>query len=114
MEIKGLFFQDTCSACPEQYDVYKDGQLVGYVRLRWGGLSCEYPYILGERIYTHAFDDGYMGCFESDEQRQFYLSEIADSINKRLCCNKRSYYNPVDSGEMSYEDYENWKTDHGE
>ena len=23
-------------------------------------------------------------------------------------------YNPVDSGEMSHEDYENWKIDHGE
>jgi len=84
MEIKGLFFHDTCSACPEQYDVYKDGQLVGYVRLRWGGLSCEYPYIFGERIYEYAFDDGYKGCFDDHDERMLHLNAIADAINNKM------------------------------
>lgn len=44
MKIKGLQFIQTCGACPEQYDVLdKSGNTVGYVRLRWGGLTCEYP-----------------------------------------------------------------------
>lgn len=43
MIIKGLNFIETRSACPEQYEV-KDEQenMVGYVRLRYGGLTCEY------------------------------------------------------------------------
>lgn len=28
--------------------------------------------------------------------------------------NTNAYKNPVDSGEMSYEDYDKWKEDHGE
>lgn len=32
----GLVFEQTCYACPEQYDVYKDDAIAGYVRLRWG------------------------------------------------------------------------------
>ena len=43
MIIEGLDFKQTCGACPEQYDVFKDEKQVGYVRLRWGDLSCRYP-----------------------------------------------------------------------
>ena len=48
MIIEGLEFKKTCLACPEQYDVFKGDKLVGYVRLRHGGLSCRYPNYEGE------------------------------------------------------------------
>lgn len=28
--------RQTCAACPEQYDAYLNGELVGYLRLRHG------------------------------------------------------------------------------
>ena len=85
MNIKGLYFYLTCSACPEQYDVENSyGNLVGYVRLRWGTLTCEYPNVGGEMIYTASIGDGLTGCFESDEQRMKYLNNIADKILEKI------------------------------
>lgn len=85
MNIKGLEFYLTCSACPEQYDVEdKDGNMVGYVRLRWGSLTCEYPDVSGEYIYHASIGDGWTGGFEDDEQRTFHLNAIADKILERI------------------------------
>ncbi len=90
MNIKGLYFYLTCSACPEQYDVEdSNGNLVGYVRLRWGTLSCEYPNVGGEMIYTVSIGDGLTGCFESDEQRMKHLNNIADKILEKIACKSR-------------------------
>ena len=81
MNIKGLYFYLTCGACPEQYDVEdSNGKQLGYVRLRWGTLRCEYPNIDGETIYTADIGDGLTGRFESDEQRMKHLNNIADKI----------------------------------
>jgi len=38
ININGFDFVCTCSMCPEQYDVYHNGEYVGYVRKRWGHL----------------------------------------------------------------------------
>lgn len=86
MEYNGLRFEMTCGACPEQYDVYKGDKLVGYVCLRWGFLRCDYPDVGGETIYEHSFaeDDGYKGCFDSDEERDFHLTEISKALTGRL------------------------------
>lgn len=86
MKIKGLDFKCTCSICPEQYDVFDDnGNIVGYVRLRWGYLTCEYPDVGGEYIYDASISgDGWTGCFDSEEQRMMYLSDIADKILEKI------------------------------
>lgn len=85
MEIKGLCFYKTCWACPEQYDVYDDKEkIVGYVRLRWGRLTCEYPDVGGELIYDADIGDSWCGEFDNDEQRQFHLMAIADKILERM------------------------------
>lgn len=85
MNIKGLNFVKTCNACPEQYDVYdKDHNIVGYVRLRWGGLSCEYPYVFGEEIYSASIGDGWTGCFEKQEDRDYHLNAIANRILDKI------------------------------
>lgn len=90
MNIKGLYFYLTCSACPEQYDVEdSNGNLVSYVRLRWGHLYCDYPYIDGETIYTADISDGFTGCFESDEQGMKHLNNIADKILEKIACKSR-------------------------
>lgn len=85
IKIKGLEFYETCSACPEQYEVYdSNDNHVGYVRLRWGYLKCNYPDVDGETIYFVEFDDGWMGRFESEEQREKYLNNIADKILEKI------------------------------
>ena len=85
MNIKGLYFDCTCGACPEQYDVYdSEGKQVAYVRLRWGILHCNYPDVDGERIYITDIGDGFTGCFESDEQRIKHLNNIADKILEKM------------------------------
>lgn len=90
MNIKGLYFYLTCGACPEQYDVEdSNGKQVGYVRLRWGVLSCQYPDVDGETIYTASIGDGFTGCFESDEQRMEHLNNIADKILEKIACKSR-------------------------
>lgn len=84
MIIQGLKFVKTCDACPEQYDVFKGDKMVGYVRLRWGVLSCCYPDYEGEEIYSKSFDDAWQGEFEDDNERNKYLVTIATELNNHL------------------------------
>ena len=82
MQIGNYNFVCTCSACPEQYDVFdKDGNQVAYVRLRWGSLTAEYPDVGGMCIYDAHIGDGWSGCFQSEKQRMTHLKNIANAIN---------------------------------
>lgn len=90
MIIDNLRFEQTCFACPEQYNVFdENNKQVGYVRLRWGNLYCDYPHHNGETIYEHSFNDGYLGIFESEEDREHHLTNIAKEINKKLCLQQK-------------------------
>ena len=85
MIIKGLNFKCTCSACPEQYNVFDNNEnIVGYVRLRWGGLTCKYPDVGGKLIYEASIGDGWCGSFESETQRLRHLNNIADRILEKI------------------------------
>ena len=66
--------------CPEQYDVFKDGKEVAYVRLRYGCLTVDVPYgnVVGE--WEDMNGDG---CFDDDE-RMTFLNRCADKINEAL------------------------------
>lgn len=90
MIIEGLDFKQTCGACPEQYDVFKDEKQVGYVRLRWGDLSCRYPDYEGDEIYSESFQDAWKGCFDDDNERNKYLLIIANELNNYLEENKNA------------------------
>lgn len=79
-----LRFEKTCDACPEQYDVFKGGKQVGYIRLRHGVLSCRYPNNHGEIIYAHQFEDEWKGYFETEEERTFYLEECKNALLKAI------------------------------
>lgn len=82
--IKGLDFVQTCFACPEQYDVFNNGEQVCYVRLRWGCLYAECPDVGGERVYEADIGDDMAGIFKSEDQRQYYLKQIAKAVKKWL------------------------------
>ena len=74
-----LYFKQTCQACPQQYDVLDlddNDKTVGYIRLRWGHLRCQVPDVGGKTIYSHDFDDGLQGIFDTDEQEDLHLANI--------------------------------------
>ncbi len=77
----GLSIRCTCSACPEQYDVTLDLVQVGYIRLRHGHLTVNFPNVTGEVIYE-SFPDG-DGIFEPNERLK-YMAIIMREILKRL------------------------------
>jgi len=64
----------TCGACPEQYDVYIDGEKLGYMRLRHGYFRAEY---CGEVVF-----EGYPrgdGCFDVEE-KTLWLNRACSAI----------------------------------
>ena len=52
-EINGYLLVMTCECCPEQYDVYKNDEKVGYLRLRHGVFTVDCPY--GNTITDRCF-----------------------------------------------------------
>ena len=76
-----LVFEKTCNMCPEQYDVYYQGDAVAYVRLRWGWLIAEMG---NEEIYCHKFDNEYKGEFDNEAERIQYLHKIEKAIMEVL------------------------------
>lgn len=67
----------TCGACPEQYDAFIAGELVGYLRLRHGTFYVECPVTGGEEVYRARTNGD--GCFDCDE-RDYHLSAAALAI----------------------------------
>lgn len=78
MKIGKYRLEQTCGACPEQYDVLLNGNIVGYLRLRHGSFTAEAPYCGGKTVYR-ANPDG-DGIFE-DHERYYFLSEAVGAID---------------------------------
>lgn len=82
-EINGYEFSVGCFACPEQYDVFDcDGNLVAYIRLRYGKLKCYVPDVGGELIYQKQFDHPLLGIFPDEQERVNSLTTIANVIKE--------------------------------
>jgi len=77
-----LYFEETCAACPEQYDVLDDVelQIVAYVRLRWGCLRVYVPDAGGVLVYEHTFTNAFQGQFESATERKYHLDKILEVL----------------------------------
>jgi hypothetical protein len=76
--------KNTCSACPEQYDVYYEDILCGYMRLRHGYFRAEYyktPDDYGKIVYDcEPNGDGiFLG-----EEREEHLKKGAEAIIKQM------------------------------
>jgi hypothetical protein len=76
-EILGCDLRLTCGACPEQYDVFRDGQQIGYLRLRGGWFYASVP-DCSDTIVYEARPEG-DGIF-SDDEREHYLTEAVRAI----------------------------------
>jgi hypothetical protein len=74
--------EQTCGACPEQYDAFYGDRLVGYLRLRHGYFRVDYyPDVGSETIFDgHPRGDG---VFETDE-RDHWLQQARLAIVARL------------------------------
>jgi hypothetical protein len=78
----------TCSGCPEQYDVYLNKECVGYLRLRHGSFTANVfapkTACTWEEVYSASPAGD--GIFEPDE-RERYLNEACYAI--RACIEKK-------------------------
>ena len=70
----------TCGACPEQYDAFIDGKQVGYLRLRHGYFTVQYPNVGGELVYEAETKGD--GLFEDDEREGHLIAARLRLINK--------------------------------
>ncbi len=76
----GLELVQTCGCSPEQYDVFKDGKQIAYIRLRWDVLRVDVPDCGEETIMSKDFGDGWSGCFKDNETRYHWLYGICALI----------------------------------
>jgi len=61
----------TCSACPEQYDIYLFGRPVAYFRLRWGYITvAEYDEYgsFGNKIFEMVYHDSTCGSLYTEDE----------------------------------------------
>ena len=90
--------EQTCDGYPEQYWAMKGSNIIGYIRLRWGKLTCHYlpngKFFDDEtRVIYHKFDDEYKGEFESEEERNDWLNKCKETLllkyNEDKCLKKK-------------------------
>jgi hypothetical protein len=70
----GLTIKLTCGACPEQYEVFKDGVQVAYYRLRHGEFTVNFPDVMGEEIFS-AEPNG-DGTFDENERLKYLTKAL--------------------------------------
>lgn len=76
--MEDLKLVQTCGACPEQYDVYLEDSIIGYMRLRHGRFYAECHDVL---VYSASPRGD--GMFKDDERTK-YLNEAVSAIKKAL------------------------------
>jgi hypothetical protein len=81
MSWEDIELEQTCGACPEQYDAFYQGRQVGYLRLRWGHFRVDFPSCGSKTIYEASPQGD--GIFEWEE-REYYLTEAKKAIAKML------------------------------
>jgi len=82
----GLVLKMTCSAFPEQYEVFKDGNQVAYMRLRHGEFRVNYKDHFGEEIYC--LDTEGDGMFDTSERLVCLFRSMKLIINQHTNENK--------------------------
>jgi len=74
-----LELKRTCAAAPEQYDLFRDGRQIGYLRLRHGYFRAHYPdHSSSEPVYSTGVRGD--GLFYDDEERSRELRAAAVEI----------------------------------
>jgi len=81
MKAKDIRLIQTCDACPEQYDaVNESGDIVGYIRIRWGYITVLCPDAGSDtKAYSKKLHKGY-GSFASQLERKMKLRKAKRAI----------------------------------
>lgn len=69
----GLAVKLTCRDAPEQYEITKAGAPCGYVRVRWGGMSVDYPEA-GDEVLFRGPVDGFGGFTGHEREAKLLLA----------------------------------------
>lgn len=74
----------TCKMFPEQYNIKNKitNKICGYILLKEGELSCNYPDYGGVIIFYHSFNNVVKGCFTNFEERITYLTACINAIDR--------------------------------
>lgn len=91
--LNGLEFREVGPESPEQYEVYFQDQMVGYVRYRFGELTANYRDVGMQVIFSRTLEHetGQM----TDLERGRWLPVIARRLRRRLPRSLRSTYNAI-------------------
>lgn len=71
---EGVRVDQTCGACPEQYDVFFDDRQIGYLRLRHGWFYAAWPDHMGTEVYEA----------EPKGDGEFYPEERAEYLERAV------------------------------
>ena len=77
-----IVLDKTCCACPAQWDAYYSGEIVGYIRFRYGRMTVECPNVGGELVYSMQSEDGMQGAFYSATEEKVFLSKALNAITE--------------------------------
>ena len=84
-----ITLEQTCKCCPEQYWAYKDSHIIGYIRLRWGHLTCDYlpkgkltdnDIRVYDKTFNERTNDNFKGSFDTEEEREYLLSKCKEAL----------------------------------
>ncbi|KRA41681.1 hypothetical protein [Devosia sp. Root635] len=81
LSVSGLRMERTCSAAPEQYEIFRGDDAAGYIRVRWSRFTVDYP-SAGDEILFDGSTDGFAAF--TDSERDSYLLMAIDLILSRL------------------------------
>ena len=81
LSVHGLRMERTCSAAPEQYEIFRGTEAAGYIRVRWSRFTVDYPSAGDEALF-----DGNVDGFAAftDSERDSCLSMAIDLILTRM------------------------------
>lgn len=80
--IRGMTLLQTSRRYPEQYDVYRGGEQVGYMRVRNGNFRVDYPDVGFETVL--AANVAGAGEFADEAERTHWLGEGVHALWTRL------------------------------
>ena len=84
-----ITLEQTCECCPEQYWAYKDSCIIGYIRLRWGHLTCDYlpkgkltnnDIRVCDKTFNERADDNFKGSFDTEKEREYWLNKCKEAL----------------------------------
>ena len=81
-----ITLEQTCECCPEQYWAKKGKNIIGYIRLRYGHLTCDY--LPNGKLFDNEirvvdeywYNDKFKGNFNTQEERDFWLDICKEKL----------------------------------